>query len=197
MGASARLDREAGIQRDEAGTAVADEQVDKLIESLEATFDASVARAEDEAASDLALSLLQDATFVEALRHSGPLEARIDGRVPAPVTEVGDNYLACGSGGSLIVPLGRAVVATTAPGSGPVARETTLLSVLRGHVRRGSIVEVTAHGVAYRGRLAQACIDHLVIVLAGAAQRGPRELLIGVQAIEAISVPPGGDGAVG
>lgn len=167
---------------------MADEQVDRFLASLEATFDASVARAEEEAATDLALSLLQDATLADVVRRAGPLEAVcLHGTVT--VRSVGTNYLACDAG--ILLPLSRAIVRSVRGGTPPTITDDPLLSVLRRAARRGARVEITTTGGTVVGRLVRACVDHVVVheSIAGRRNRSDRgEALVGVAAIESIRI---------
>lgn len=140
--------------------AVADDNLGSMLGSLEATFDARLARAEDEAASDLAFSLLQDLSLTEALERAGPLQVLRAGHPPIPVTEIGADYLGCAP--ATFIPLGRAIARPIA-GPTPVRTDQPLVALLRRHARRGTCARVTARGAVHTGVLARACRDHVVI----------------------------------
>jgi hypothetical protein len=147
---------------------VADDHLNKLLDRLESSFDAGVARAEDEAASDLALSLLQDASLTDALQRDGALIVHLAEGSTAPVVRVGADYVACArAGGEVVVPLARAIVSGSPEGEPPLATERSLVSALRELVRRGAPVEVRTAVGTIRGRLAVATADHVVITRDG------------------------------
>jgi hypothetical protein len=159
------------IRLSERNGAVADDPIlDRLIASLDASFDASIARQEDEAASDLAFSMVQGRTFREAIRGR-PLALCLDGGARLAVTAVGRDYVAAGgtlspSSTAVLGPLafsaagaGRAV-----PAAPPVARDDTLLEMLRSWARAGRDLEVSTGSMTIRGRLACATEEHLELV---------------------------------
>ena len=153
---------------------MADGQLDKFIESLEATFDARVSRDEDEAAADLAFSLLQDQRLIDALGRLGPCDLRLPERPAAPITEIGEDYVRAGD---VVVPL-ESVIAQPAPDRGdrPATREASLLELLRRVARAGGRVEVAAGAQRLVGRLSRACADHVAL----ATPRGELVLAAGV-----------------
>lgn len=173
---------------------MADRHIDRLIESLEATFDAGLARAEEEAASDLALSLLQDAELIDVLRRRGPLNALLPDGITLPVSSIGENYLACGSSGDVLVPLATAMVAAAPSGPSPQMSGLSLLGLLRQLVRRGRHVEIWGSGVRLRGRLARACADHVVVEVPRGPDGDGAEVFVGVRALERIRLLPGSEG---
>jgi hypothetical protein len=170
---------------------VADDQIDRMLDSLEANFDARIARDEDEAASDLALSLLQDDRLEDALCR-GAWKLSRPGHLADDIVEVGQDYVATRSGA--VVPIRRAVVAQ-APATRNLARSTdaTFLERLRDHVRAGTPVEITAERESRRGRLLRACVDHLALG-SGSNDHGPEEVLIPIAAIEELRARPPGRG---
>ncbi|HEY7875362.1 MAG TPA: hypothetical protein VIG64_09595 [Actinomycetota bacterium] len=165
---------------------MADEHIERLLDHLETSFDAGVARAEDEAAADLALSLLQDATLSHALQRDGAASVLLAGGGSAAVTEVGSDYLMCGEGGDIVVPLARATVAGTS-GPPPSASGSSLLVLLRELVRHGATVEVTSSSGSYRGRLAAAAHDHVVVAAQHGAS-GQRRWYVAQGSIEVVRV---------
>jgi hypothetical protein len=161
------------------GAGMGDPQLHRVLASLEATFDAAVAREEEEAAADLALSLSQDRSLPESLLGSGPVQVVLDGGGTAPVSAIGDDYVAAGS----LVRLFRSQTATFVvggDGDAPRRTPTSLLSVLRRCARFRDRVTVCLNGGVFNGRLVSAAPDH--IVLDGAAGR----FVIGVGAMREI-----------
>lgn len=148
-----------------------DDRFSGLFESLEATFAAAEAAAEDLAADDLALSLRQDRTLVDVLlRHGCSLERA--GALPEPVVAVAPDHVETATGN--LVPLAAAVVRLE-PTPPPAQRDVTLLSVLREYVRSGADVQVEGPSGLVRGRLTTVGRDHLSL----ATRRGPRVIALG------------------
>jgi hypothetical protein len=145
---------------------LADGQLDRLIASLDASFDAAVARAEREAADDLALSLGHSGSFVEAASRLGALEVRIMGGVRAPVRVVGADYVASGDPLTLVVPAGRAVLVETDGRRPGVDLSDGLVPLLLRWSRTTPEVEVATDDGTLRGRLRTAGSDHLRIDVA-------------------------------
>jgi hypothetical protein len=160
-----------------------DPALDRLIASLDASFDASVARQEDEAASDLAFSLLQGRSFIEALRgRSLALCLPEGGR--APVVALGRDYVV---GGGMVVPLLRSVLVAGSR-EPPSAREDSLLEVLRRWARAGREVEVSTASGTFAGTLVCAAEDHLEL------RSGRGQVLLGRRAVEWVRGARGGRG---
>lgn len=169
---------------------MADDHLDKLLGSLESSFDAGIARAEEEAASDLALSLLQDSSLHDALRCGGTVEAHLEGRAPLEVTQVGPDYVSCAGHTSVVVPLTRTWLSISPVGSGPSFTDLPFLALLRRMVRGGGTVEVRSRRLTYRGRLVRACSDHVVVSRESAGTDGPsaRQLHVPLDAIDELHV---------
>lgn len=171
---------------------MADDHLNELLHSLESSFDASVARAEEEAASDLALSLLQDSRLADVLGRAGRVQLHIDGRPPLTVTEVGRDYVRCERPAELLVPLERASYSVSAAGEPPASTGRPLLAVLRALVRARSCLDVRTHAGSYRGLLARACPDHIVVAREAWLQSSEvddlRELHVPLRLIEEIQV---------
>jgi hypothetical protein len=170
---------------------VADDHIDNLLTVLEASFDAGVARGEDEAASDLALSLLQDARLPAALERDGAVAVLLLGGARAPVTEVGEDYVACHFGMEIVVPLAHATLVADAGRERPSVSDLSFLGKLRALVRRGAIVEVHTVRGAHRGRLGAATPDHLVIVRAGGGATRAGTFYVSLRAVIEVSVLDG------
>jgi hypothetical protein len=161
-----------------------DPALERVIAALDASFDASLARREDEAASDLAFSFLQGRSLVDAVR-GGPIEVWLSGGTRLPVASVGRDFVAAGV---LLVPLRRAVLHSV-PGPGaPPGRSDSLLEVLRGWARSGAEVEVSSTSGLVGGRLACAAADHLELRATSA------RWIVGMDAVDWIRCVRGGPG---
>jgi hypothetical protein len=167
----------------EAQMMAADDNLRAVLGSLEATFDARVARAEDEAASDLAFSLLQDLSLSEAATRAGALEIVMGDRAPLPVAEVGVDYVAASGRSPTVVPLGRAALRTIPAGRAPESLDRSLLELLRAWAREGRAVAIHAGGGVHRGRLVRACRDHVVVNGYAGTARGD-DVLVPLEMIE-------------
>ena len=160
----------------------------RVIDGLEATFDATLARAEDEAASDLALSLLQDAHLGDELRR-GAWTALRPGRLPQAVVILAEDYVVTEDGAA--IRLSSALFVRDESGRRrPRDEDGSFLELLRRHVREGVQADVSTSAGALRGRLVRACVDHVALSTGGA---GLPETLVPMAAIEAVRVvEPGG-----
>jgi hypothetical protein len=146
------------------GGKVADTRLLKLLSSLEVQFDAAVAREEDEAASDLALSLRQGLALLDVIRR-GSWVARFDG-VARPVSLVGRDFVACDGPDAILVPHRRLVVAPSDSGEAARFSPASLVETLRAVCRSGADVEITCGKAAISGRLTQVGPDHAAVVSA-------------------------------
>jgi hypothetical protein len=142
------------------GGRVADSELDKVLQALDAEFDAAVAKQEDAAATDLALSLLQDSILPERLT-SAPYFAELANGTRLRVMAVGPNYVIVGRDD--LVPLTKAVFRRSEGGAPPRRSSRDLLSVLRSWVRGGSLVEIDIQGRVLAGRLGVAGRDHVAV----------------------------------
>lgn len=143
------------------GGVVTDPRLDKLFASLEASFEAAVARDEHVAAADLALSFQQDRDLRESLALDGGV-LRIAGGVAAPVVEVGRDYARAVAPTVTLVPLQRAV--TTIGGAVPPATtDRSLVETLRGWARGGVSVQVCTPIESFNGRLSIVGPDHVIV----------------------------------
>lgn len=134
---------------------------DKLIASLDASFDAAVAREEDVAASDLAFSLLQERPLPEVLVRRGPALIQLRDGASASLSVVGRDYLGAGNPLELLVPAASAVVVPAEDGASPDYRRETLSTVLRRWARVGQKVQVETTIGAFCGVLVAVGRDHL------------------------------------
>ena len=83
-----------------------DKNLGSTLRELDARFDATLAREEDEAAADLALSLQQDVALKITLGGKG-WRMRLPEGSTQPVRSVGNDYAICGSRAEALVPLDR------------------------------------------------------------------------------------------
>jgi len=192
-----------------------DPRIDNLMADLDATFEAAAARAEDEAASDLAFSLAQEICWFDSLRRGGAASVALGEGRTAAVEAIGRDYVMAGDrGGLMIIPAAHAVVlrrqgpprrdrdadgpprrdrdadgpprdGTTAEPA-PPAGEDNLVALLRRLARTGCGVEVTTASGAFRGRLLRAGGDHLAVAGHGG------EVVVGMGAVVRIRVDRGG-----
>ncbi len=164
---------------------MADSGTERFLSDLELSFEAELAREDHAAATDLALSLLQDESLPGAVAQ-GAAAVRVDGQRVA-VSEVGPDYVAAGPP-DVLVPLRHAVVEVRPDRRGaPVRTRGDLLTRLRRLVRDGaSVIVVTREGSRYGGRLAAAARDHLRVV------EDERTTLIPLAQIHHVKIRSGG-----
>jgi hypothetical protein len=168
---------------------LADPGLRRTLEALEASFDAALDRSEEEAADDLAFSLLQDSRLPVVLSHGRGYVLQLAGRNPAPVSTVGPDFIGAGDPLEVVAPSVRAVVMRVSgadgDGSGPPPQRTgaTIVEILRGWARRGVRVELNAEGT-FSGVLARACPDHVAVL------SGHREVLVGSDAVRYVRRVP-------
>jgi hypothetical protein len=167
------------VFRRERGKDMSDAQLERLITGLEASFDASIARQEEEAADDLAFGLLQDRSLVQALSGARSLDAWLPGGSAAPVVCLGADHVVAGERADVVIPLASLVVTSSdAAGTPEVRADETLLEVLRGWARLRAVVEVVTRVGAVRGRLIRATTDHLEL------QRRAQRFFVGHEVVE-------------
>ncbi len=128
-----------------------------LLSDLDALFGAELARQEDEAADDLAISLRADRHLAEVLTE-GPFAVVLDQRT-IPLERVGRDFI---EGGGFIAPFDRHRFVTSA---GERARPTdlSLVECLRSLARAGTPVELALEDGTVDGALVGAAPDHLVV----------------------------------
>jgi hypothetical protein len=144
-------------------TNLGEDRIEFVVRGLEASFDAAVARDEEEAASDLAFSLLQERTLPAMLeRSSGVVVVRPDGG-RAGVTEVGEDYVREAPPSARLVPLSAAVFESSNDGAPPRRRDLDMTTELRRWARAGATVSATTSAGVVAGRLLRAAPDHLTI----------------------------------
>ena len=145
-------------------------ELDPVITSLAASFEASVARSEDEAAADLAFSLRQSRALIEVLRVAQGIEAHLSGGARYPVTLVGDDFCGVGEPASRVVTWETALFSPAASAPAPIRFAGDLIALAREWTRRAAHVEVATAAGRLRGRLAEAGSDYLCVM----ASTGPR-----------------------
>lgn len=158
-----------------AGRRVSGSEVDRLVSSIEASFGAAIAREEDVAASDLALSLRQGRSLAEVLGRQGGRVVRGGGE--RAISEVGRDYVVLrgGTGAEEIIPLPR--LGSVRPGSGerPVVSDEPLVGRLRRWCRGGGAITVETSDGAFEGRLSVVGVDYLELQAAGGPMIVPVE----------------------
>jgi hypothetical protein len=153
-----------------------------LIESLEASFDAAVARREDEAASDLAISLLQGRSLTDIAGREDAWDLRCgDGR-RIPVSLIGSDFIGAGSPPTVLVPATRAVLIRATEASPPRRSDASFIEELRGLAGLGAPVRVETEAGSFEGLLARAGPDHILL------QTTPGEVLVGLAGISVIEL---------
>lgn len=165
--------------------------LDRLIASLDASFEAAVARAEDEAASDLAFSLSQDRELSSAAARLGPLELLLSDGTSCAVARIGSDFFGAGEPLEVLVPASRALLREGSEGGpSPVRSGDLARTVLLRWARLGALVEVMGAPRSVRGRLTRASRDHVEVL----ASRG--RYLVAWEEISSVRrVPEGSTGA--
>lgn len=156
-----------------------DRSIERLIEGLEARFDALLARDEEDAANDLAASLDRGWTLHERLlATSGSLSVVLADGVRSSVTEVGEGYVACGSPVSCIAPFASSVVVIE-DGTPPAAADLTIAQALRPWAERRCrvLVGLREGGATYAGSLVLVASDHLILETLGTRLMIPLEAM--------------------
>ncbi len=156
------------------------DHLDGLFASLDAQFEASIAREEDEAASDLAFSLRQGRRATELLCRSGPSAVTLSGGGHRGVSVVGRDFLAAGEPPEVAVPLRHAVVVSQSTGPSPSWTQDLFVTFLRRWARVAAPVQVDTPSGEVSGRLVAAAEDHLLL----ATER--RWAAVGVDAVVAV-----------
>jgi hypothetical protein len=138
------------------------DQLDGLFVSLEAGYEAILSREEDAAASDLALSLLQDRDLASALANSGPIGLRRDG-VAIPVIALGRDYVVLGDRGRSIIPLSSCGAFETCSGNEPAGVDGRFTQVMRTFVRDRAVVRIGTPLGMIEGVAMSAGRDHVIV----------------------------------
>lgn len=162
-----------------------DPRLQRLFTSLGATFEAEIARDEEEAAEDLAFSLRQGRSLADVLERGSWHLMTPAGR--RPVSFLGADYAVADP--AIVVPLGSAVFAASDEPSQVDVSDGTLLQFLRSLARSGALVEVTSHAGVFGGRLLWTGTDHVVV------DTGAGRIAIALGGLEMVVVREGrGDG---
>ena len=161
----------------------------RTIEALEASFDAALEQSEEEAADDLAFSLLQDSRLAVALSRSSGYRLHLGGAGSPEVSTVGLDFVGAGDPLEVVAPSAGAVAVgppsgdaagdevSTEVGRRPSTIRVPMLEVLRSWARRGHRAEVRTTEDTFRGVLTRACPDHVALGCGG------REVLVGISAV--------------
>jgi hypothetical protein len=140
---------------------VTDPRLEKLFASLDASFDAALAREEDEAATDLGLSLRYDLPLTDVVLRGSWIVRLAEGG-QAPVAVAGRDFVGTEGNGPLVLPTGRAVL-QAAPGPRPRGTDLSLLELLRVMARRSTEVQIHLPEGRMDGRLLVVGPDYLVV----------------------------------
>ena len=163
-----------------------DGSLENLLAGLESSFDATIARDEEIAATDLARSLDRGADVRHRLgRAQGAVLLLLHG-ARLPVASVGADYCAWGDPPLVLAPLHRAALALTGVGSPPSDTPSTLTQALVRWADRSARVEVDTSTGRHAGRLEQACADHLVV------DSGEGRILVPTPIVESIRLSHAG-----
>ena len=141
---------------------MADDRVDGLLQSLGATFDAAVAREEEEAAADLAMSLRQGRSFADVLVRSS-WRATLDPGSSAHVEAVGRDFVIANGLGRHVIPMTHVEVAPSETGARPERIASTLVETLRDVARAGRGVDALSQRGEHSGVLRWVGPDHLAL----------------------------------
>jgi hypothetical protein len=141
---------------------MADHRVDGLLQSLGATFDAAIAREEEEAAADLAMSLRQDRSLADVLMRS-PWRVVLRPGFSPRLDVVGPDHVVASGGGRHVIPLRWLEVTPDATARPPDRDSRLLVEVLRDVARSGRDVSVLGPGGDHRGVLRWVGTDHLAL----------------------------------
>ncbi|HZJ52155.1 MAG TPA: hypothetical protein VFF07_15255 [Actinomycetota bacterium] len=152
-------------------------ELDPVITSLAASFEAAMVRSEDEAAADLALSLRQGRALIEVLRLAQGIEAHLSGGARHPVTLLGDDFCGIGEPATRVLTWETAVFQSKASGAAPMRFAGDLIALAREWTRRSAHVEIVTAAGGLRGRLAEAGSDYLCVMAAAGPRYVPRASL--------------------
>lgn len=140
-----------------------DRELERVIARLEARFEAALAREEEEAAADLALSLRQDRTLSDLIRGGGSLRLLGPDGARPPVTVLGSDYCGTGTPLTCVRRLGSTPLLSETRGPAPETRRDSLQEVARRWARCGRSVELGLEAGTLKGRLAQVGPDNMVL----------------------------------
>jgi hypothetical protein len=141
---------------------MAEGRVDGLLESLGATFDAALAREEEAAATDLAMSLRQDRSLLDLL-HRGSWRAVLEPGLSPHIAAVGHDVVVAEEPGRHLIPTARLQI-TPAPELDKAERVgASLIEMLRDLARASLPVLVPSEGGSQEGVLRWVGTDHLAL----------------------------------
>lgn len=136
------------------------DQIDRLLGCIDASFEGALARDEEIAADDLALSYRQGRSLRDALARAGGLRL-VRQEASPPVTFLGSDYLGLGEPTSSLVPLRHAIVSCHNGSKPPRQLEETWIQQARDW--RGSAVIVGLATSSTSGILDLVGPDHLLV----------------------------------
>jgi hypothetical protein len=140
---------------------VADPGLRRFLDSLDASFDAAVAREEDQAASDLALSLLQGRPLSDVALRDGRWAIELGGAHRLPLCLVGADFVESGGRQRVLVPAARAVLVRRSHRERARACDQTLVQRLRALL--GKNVAISADSGDFKGTLVRVGPDYVVV----------------------------------
>ena len=157
-----------------------------MLEALSASFDATIAREENQSASDLAFSLRQNRLLIDVLPRLGAAELCLPDGARACVSVVGNDYLGAGDPIELAVPASRAVLVQGGLGGAAERRRESLAMVLRGWGRQGLKVQVDTGCGTLGGLVGAVGSDHIQL------QTRLGWALVNLASVDALRVARGG-----
>jgi hypothetical protein len=165
---------------------VGDLHHERALDALAVELDAAIAHEEDQAADDLAFSLMQDLSLVQALGRARTLSVvTVDGTELA-VSVAGQDFVATGGESTTVVPLTAGSYIVGGGEAGLRVEDETLVTFLREWARsRRPVVGVTRTG-SINGYLTRVTRDHLAI------ERGRDQVLIPLEVLCWIRTSLGG-----
>ena len=129
---------------------------------LEIIFDAAIARDEEAAADDLAVSLDQDRTLVEVLTRTPAEVVTTQGSIHSRARMIGDDYVRIPTPSKdYLVPLYQGIYRLTAGGCAPAREDASLLETLRRMARGRASIGVDTQDASFEGTISRARRDHL------------------------------------
>lgn len=140
-----------------------DAELERVVARLEARFEAALARDDEEAAADLAVSFAADEPLNISIMRAGGGVLQLAAGEQHEVSSVGSDYVACGDPAWLISPIGAVSVLLAGQGDPPSEIPDTFRQVARRWARERRFVVVTATIGETRGLLMRVSPDHLEV----------------------------------
>lgn len=160
-----------------------DYELERVIARLEQRFDAAVTREEEEAASDLAVSLEHDRSFARLVRAGSALRLlEGDGATP-PISVIGSDYCGTGEPIGCIRRLGTAALITEEGGPRPALRRDTFQEVLRRWARSRPRIDLRLASGDLQGRLGPVGPDNLMMEGPGGRVIVPLGLVLAIRLV--------------